>query len=577
MNKKHKIKVRKFSIRVKLLFFVELIIICICSLMGFNSYQRIKEGMVEMGVEQADMASSVALHVIDGGAVAGLKPGDEETETYRDLIASMQGIQKECGIAFLYTLYTDGSQVYYGADADQSGNANKIGAPFPVSYEELAEVFAGEDYVQDYIDVTDDGKLISTYKPIVNEEGAVVGALGCDYDAAEVADRLDGMLLWIIQIGVVCMAGGFILLSFVVGAIVRSLRAVEDKLYDLVHNEGDLTRKLEVRTGDELEVISSDVNELLEYIRNIMLHIAEDSRYLSSSTQNVVTHLSNAELNITDVSATMEEMSAAMEETTASLNQINESVKQTYEAIGAISGSAAKGRQFSDEMQERAANTLRDAAQDQASVREQARVLEASVKDKIEKSRAVEEISMLTANIIEITRQTNLLALNAGIEAARAGEAGRGFAVVAEEIGKLAGNSSQAAEQIKQVSSAVIEAVEELAKESGHMLSFLEETAMSGYAKLVDNGGQYSKDAENMNAKMQEFAAASEQLQQSMDSIREAMSAVNIAIEESAGGVVNVSEKTNDLTESVVDIRKEADGNTDVSGRLQAEVNKFKL
>ena len=45
-----------------------------------------------------------------------------------------------------------------------------------------------------------------------------------------------------------------------------------------------------------------------------------------------------------------------------------------------------------------------------------------SVNEKIEKSRAVEEIGGLTANIISITSQTNLLALNASIEAARAGE-----------------------------------------------------------------------------------------------------------------------------------------------------------
>lgn len=69
----------------------------------------------------------------------------------------------------------------------------------------------------------------------------------------------------------------------------------------------------------------------------------------------------------------------------------------------------------------------------------------ASLNEKIAKSKSVEQIEILTSNIIEITEQTNLLALNASIEAARAGEAGRGFAVVADEIGKLAGNSADAA------------------------------------------------------------------------------------------------------------------------------------
>ena len=89
-------------------------------------------------------------------------------------------------------------------------------------------------------------------------------------------------------------------------------------------------------------------------------------------------------------------------------------------------------------------------------------VFAVTVNEKIERSKAVEEISELTTEIINITDQTNLLALNASIEAARAGEAGRGFAVVADEIGKLASNSAVAAGEIRRVSAEVISAVNEL-------------------------------------------------------------------------------------------------------------------
>ena len=35
---------------------------------------------------------------------------------------------------------------------------------------------------------------------------------------------------------------------------------VNAKIYDLVHNEGDLTQKLDVRSGDALELIAGNVN-----------------------------------------------------------------------------------------------------------------------------------------------------------------------------------------------------------------------------------------------------------------------------------------------------------------------------
>lgn len=184
---------------------------------------------------------------------------------------------------------------------------------------------------------------------------------------------------------------------------------------------------------------------------------------------------------------------------------------------------------------------------------------------------------MLTANIIEITEQTNLLALNASIEAARAGEAGRGFAVVADEIGKLAGNSADAAEKIRAVSAEVISAVNGLATEAEHMIAFTKETTVGGYTGLVDMSEEYAKDADVMNRMMEQFSQTSEDLRHTMDGIRESISSVNIAVEESAKGISSVSESSVEITGSVGDIQSQATDNNDVAEKLAAEVGKFKL
>ncbi len=570
-------KTRRLSIRTKILIPTNLLMLAICVILGVSAYRSINTGMVSVGVEEARMAGKVAVSVIDGDLVSELTPGCEETEGYQALLTSMREVQKGFGIAYLYTLYTDGKQVFYGVDTDESELQAKVGQTFEKSYEQLKGTFAGEDFVQDYIDHSEYGDVISIYMPVRNSEGQIVGAIGCDYDASNIVKKLNGTVEEVIIITLICMVFALILLNVIVGPIMGNLRRVNQKIYDLVHSEGDLTQKLEITTGDEMELIANNVNTLLEHIRGIMLNIAANSKQLQASSQNVVENLSKAEMNITDVSATMEEMSAAMEETSASLNQVNDAVENVYESIGTISDSAGEGKASSYKIMEKAAEIYDKAVEEQSGAKQQAQEMAAEVNEKIEKSKAVEQISILTSNIISITNQTNLLSLNASIEAARAGEAGKGFAVVADEIGKLATNSAETAVQIQQVSAGVIEAVNELAKKAGMMLEFMDETAMKGYEKLLETSGSYRNDVGEMNRMMQSFADESDQVKISIDQIKESISAVNIAVEESAKGITNVTEMAVDLTGSVGDIENEANSNMNVANQLNEEVNKFKL
>ena len=352
---------------------------------------------------------------------------------------------------------------------------------------------------------------------------------------------------------------------------------VNAKIYDLVHNEGDLTQKLDVRSGDELELIAGNVNELLAYIRKIMIGISSGSMRLMSSSRKMVDHLSSADESITDVSATMQEMSAAMEETTSSLNQITEAIDEIYSSVERIAGSADAGKVSSQEMESRASGANDAAAEGEKKANIETEKMAASLNEKIAKSKSVEQIEILTSNIIEITEQTNLLALNASIEAARAGEAGRGFAVVADEIGKLAGNSADAAAKIRQVSAEVIQAVDELAEGSQQMIEFVRNSTEEGFGGLVATSENYATDANAMRAMMEQFAQTAEELRSTMDGIRESISAVNIAVEESAKGIVGVSESSVQLTGNVNDIQSEASDNNGIAEDLAKEVGKFKL
>lgn len=574
MNK-GKIRTRRLTIRAKILIPSIIIVVLVCGLMGYNSYTRFEKSMVRMGVEEADMAATIVADSLDANLVYKVTVGSEGTQVYQNLQGDLRKKQKACGIAFLYTLYTDGKKVYYGVDSDE--DAAKVGDEFADSYAELEPVFGGKEYIQDYIDHTEDGDLITVYKPIEDNAGKVVAILGCDYDASSIAAELQKAVVQTLQIGGICLILAILILTIIVSRITKGLMQVNAKIYDLVHNEGDLTQKLDVRSGDELELIAGNVNELLAYIRKIMIGISSGSMRLMSSSRKMVDHLSSADESITDVSATMQEMSAAMEETTSSLNQITEAIDEIYSSVERIAGNADAGKVSSQEMESRASGANDAAAEGEKKANIETEKMAASLNEKIAKSKSVEQIEILTSNIIEITEQTNLLALNASIEAARAGEAGRGFAVVADEIGKLAGNSADAAAKIRQVSAEVIQAVDELAEGSQQMIEFVRNSTEEGFGGLVATSENYATDANAMRAMMEQFAQTAEELRSTMDGIRESIFAVNIAVEESAKGIAGVSESSVQLTGNVNDIQSEASDNNGIAEDLATEVGKFKL
>lgn len=574
MNK-GKIRTRRLTIRAKILIPSIIIVVLVCGLMGYNSYTRFEKSMVRMGVEEADMAATIVADSLDAKLVYKVTVGSEGTQVYQNLQGDLRKKQKACGIAFLYTLYTDGKKVYYGVDSDE--DAAKVGDEFADSYAELEPVFGGKEYIQDYIDHTEDGDLITVYKPIEDNAGKVVAILGCDYDASSITAELQKAVVQTLQIGGICLLLAILILTIIVSRITKGLMQVNAKIYDLVHNEGDLTQKLDVRSGDELELIAGNVNELLAYIRKIMIGISSGSMRLMSSSRKMVDHLSSADESITDVSATMQEMSAAMEETTSSLNQITEAIDEIYSSVERIAGNADAGKVSSQEMESRASGANDAAAEGEKKANIETEKMADSLNEKIAKSKSVEQIEILTSNIIEITEQTNLLALNASIEAARAGEAGRGFAVVADEIGKLAGNSADAAARIRQVSAEVIQAVDELAEGSQQMIEFVRNSTEEGFGGLVATSENYATDANAMRAMMEQFAQTAEELRSTMDGIRESISAVNIAVEESAKGIAGVSESSVQLTGNVNDIQSEASDNNGIAEDLATEVGKFKL
>ncbi|EKQ50929.1 MULTISPECIES: methyl-accepting chemotaxis protein [unclassified Clostridium] len=88
-----------------------------------------------------------------------------------------------------------------------------------------------------------------------------------------------------------------------------------------------------------------------------------------------------------------------------------------------------------------------------------------------------EEINEISSFIKKIADETKMLGLNAAIEAARAGEAGKGFGVVAGQIRKLSEQSKSTVPQIQKLTDSIKIKVEEASEMSKSSLASSQEQA----------------------------------------------------------------------------------------------------
>ena len=132
MNKK--MKTRKLSIQTKILLSGSIIIVLVCLLLEYNAYQRFKESLVQIGVEEADLAASLTVDNLNGDILSNIKVGSDNSQDYKDTLQVLNRMQNSSAISFLYTLYTDGTNVYYGVDTDKS--AAKVGDKYETPYSE---------------------------------------------------------------------------------------------------------------------------------------------------------------------------------------------------------------------------------------------------------------------------------------------------------------------------------------------------------------------------------------------------------------------------------------------------------
>jgi len=338
---------------------------------------------------------------------------------------------------------------------------------------------------------------------------------------------------------------------------------------------GNLTQRVTVSDNNEIGASSQGINLFIETLQGIISNIVTTSVKLEEVVTDVSGNVDISKDNANDVSAIMEQLSAAMQEVSATTESMLSATDRTKASVDNIASYSRDVSQYSREMKVRAMDMETAARESKTGTGIIIDEISEEIKTAVEASRSVEQVEMLTDDILAISGKTNLLSLNASIEAARAGEAGRGFAVVAQEIRELADSSKQAAGNIQEITHQVIEAVNKLVSASEKMVKYMNESVISDYDRFVENGLQYSDDAQHVDASMKELDGLISNIHDDIYDMVDSMKEISSAVTESSQGVSTASIDIEDLVSSIGNVTDKMEENSAVAMNLKNEAGSF--
>ena len=380
----------------------------------------------------------------------------------------------------------------------------------------------------------------------------VIGASAYLDDFADAKTRmiagLDQLTVWSaigsLVAALVCGA----LAIYVAKRVTGPIQVAADTLKDIAQGEGDLTRRLDIRTNDEIGRLARWYNTFADKLQGIIRDIARDATNLSGAatelTATATEMASGATATTTQtatVAAATEEMATGMAGMATASDQMSTNVKSVASAVEEMTASISE---------------VAKNAEQTASIADQAARLAETSNDNIGRlGSAADEIGKVIEVIQDIAEQTNLLALNATIEAARAGDAGKGFAVVANEVKELARQTADATEDIRGriqgIQSSTSDAVSSIGKisdviktvneASRTIASAVEEQSITT-REIAQHVAQTANAAESVAANVAQGADATAEITQNI-------TAVNRSTRRTSAGATMIETSGSDLSE----------------------------
>ncbi len=387
-----------------------------------------------------------------------------------------------------------------------------------------------------------DTAYMSEYRPILDSNNNVLGAIFCGYSMNNALDATQkGMIIFLTLIFVVISIISFLMISLIKKYLGKPIQEMSQAAVEL--SKGNLEVNITYENCDDVGLLAHGLKETITNLRSYISDITFNLNAVASGDfrnsinkdyagsffpikGSIVTIIDSMNTTFESIKIAADEVSAGSEQVAIGAQQLSMGAVQQAHSIEQLSVSINDIAQKAKNNAESVLTASEYVQNARDGVAESNKHMDQMLAAITAINESSSEIHKIIKVIDDIAFQTNILALNAAVEAARAGNAGKGFAVVSDEVRNLASRSADAAKQTTVLIEGALENIREGTELAGKTAQSLQ--------RVNNETGNVFKSITQIKAASSEQSVAVEKISDEISNISEVVQTNSSTSEESA-------------------------------------------